>query len=358
MSSTQDYKRAGVDLEAAQQSVELLKPLAKQTERPGVMEGLGGFGALFSLAQAGYIDDPQRDLILVSSTDGVGTKLKIAIEVGEHDTIGVDCVAMCVNDIITTGAMPLFFLDYLATGVLDPAQVAQIVSGIARGCSESRCALIGGETAEMPGFYAKGDYDVAGFAVGIARAGELLSSRTVREGDVVLGLESSGVHSNGFSLVRKIIEDQGLALNAPHPALDSTASLGQQLLTPTRLYVEPLRWLFERVHVSRAAHITGGGLLENIPRVMPQGLGVRLWADRWSVPPVLALLCELGELPLEARYRVFNMGVGMILTSPTLPDNALIEEFRDVFGFELRVIGEVVSEPGVKIECGDGEIIG
>lgn len=346
--SDEHYREAGVDLDAAQRSVELIKPLAEQTRRPGVMEGIGGFGALFSLKQAGLLQG-EDDLVLVSSTDGVGTKLKLAFELDRHDTIGVDCVAMCVNDIITTGATPLFFLDYLATGALKPTQIEQIVSGIAQGCSLSQCALMGGETAEMPGFYPGGEYDVAGFAVGAAQRSALFSHRGLRQGQIVLGLASSGVHSNGFSLVRKLIKDHELELLAPHPALDPHKSLGEHLLEPTRIYVDAMQWLVDKLDVRRAAHITGGGLIENIPRVLSEGLGVRLEANAWQVPPTLKLLCELGQLPSQTQYRVFNMGIGMVVIVDEAPSPAQLQAFEARFGYALSIIGEVIQGQGVEI---------
>lgn len=347
--SDEHYRQAGVDLDAAQHSVALIKPLAEQTRRPGVMEGIGGFGALFSLKQAGLLEG-EDDLVLVSSTDGVGTKLKLAFELNRHDSIGIDCVAMCVNDIITTGAKPLFFLDYLATGALKPTQIEQIVAGIAQGCLQSQCALMGGETAEMPGFYAGGEYDVAGFAVGAAKSSELLSHRSLREGQIVLGLASSGVHSNGFSLVRKLIKEHELELFAPHPALAPDKTLGEHLLEPTRLYVDAMQWLIEQLDVRRAAHITGGGLMENIPRVLSEGLGVCLEANAWKVPPTLRLLCDLGQLPKLTQHTVFNMGIGMVVIVDEAPSPSQLEAFEARFGYSLSIIGEVIKGQGVDIK--------
>ena len=348
--SDEHYRRAGVDLEAAQETVEQIKPWADSTRRPGVMEGLGGFGALFSLRQANLLDQDAEDLILVSATDGVGTKLRLAMMTQRHDTIGIDCVAMCVNDVITTGAKPLFFLDYIAAGKLDPLQIGQIIQGIASGCRDSGCALIGGESAEMPGFYAPGDYDVAGFCVGAARPGQLLSTREPRQGDVVIGLPSSGLHSNGFSLVRALVDEHGLDLGSPHPALPDAPSLGHALLTPTRLYVRALSWLEEHATLLRAAHITGGGLVENIPRALPPTLGVSLDPKTWAVPPTIQLMVELGQLPEQTQRRVFNMGLGMVLIMRDEPDEATRAAFLAQHGFPMLIIGRVTEHPGVRFE--------
>jgi phosphoribosylformylglycinamidine cyclo-ligase len=301
------YAASGVDIDAGAAMVEAIKPLVRATRRPGADAELGGFGGLFDLKAAGFVDP-----VLVAANDGVGTKVKIAIECGVHDTIGVDLVAMCVNDLVVQGAEPLFFLDYYATGKLDPAVGAAVVTGIAAGCLEAGCALIGGETAEMPGLYAGRDYDLAGFAVGAAERGRLLPKEGLEAGDVAFGLASSGIHSNGFSLVRRIVERSALAWRAPAPFAPQL-SLGQALLAPTRIYVKPL---LKAIAASEAilalAHITGGGFPENLPRVLPDGLGVALDLDVFRPPPVFAWLAEVGGLEPAEMLRTFNCGIGMV----------------------------------------------
>ncbi len=298
------YRDAGVDIAAGDALVEKIKPLAKATNRPGTMGGLGGFGALFDLKAAGFTDP-----VLVSSTDGVGTKLRLAIEAGLHGTVGIDLVAMCVNDLVVQGAEPLFFLDYFATGALDVAAAAEVVSGIAEGCRQAGCALVGGETAEMPGMYQAGDYDLAGFSVGAAERTALLPRGDVGPGDVVLGLASSGVHSNGFSLVRRVIAASGLALADPAPFAPGTA-LGAALLVPTRIYVRSLLALHRAGLLKAAAHITGGGLAGNLPRVLPAGALAVLDAA-WPIPPVFGWLARAGGVAGAEMLRVFNCGIGM-----------------------------------------------
>ena len=300
------YADAGVDIDAGAAMVELIKPHVRRTRRPGADGEIGGFGGLFDLKAAGF-----HDPVLVAANDGVGTKVKIAIESGHHETIGIDLVAMCVNDLVVQGAEPLFFLDYFATAKLDPKAGAAIVRGIADGCVEAGCALIGGETAEMPGLYARGDYDLAGFAVGAAERGTLLP-RDVADGDLLVGLPSSGVHSNGFSLVRRIVERTGLMWDAPAPFAPET-SLAQALLTPTRIYVKPLLAALRATGATRAlAHITGGGFPENIPRVLPVGLGVELDLAAIAVPPVFAWLAREGGVAEIEMLRTFNCGIGMV----------------------------------------------
>ena len=314
MSSEHDcltYRAAGVDIDAGEALVEAIKPLARSTARPGAMGGLGGFGALFDLRAAGFADP-----ILVTTTDGVGTKLKLAIETGRHDGIGIDLVAMCVNDLVVQGAEPLLFLDYYATGRLDVAAGRAIVAGIADGCRQAGCALVGGETAEMPGLYGEGDYDLAGFAVGAAERGTLLP-RDVAPGDTILGLPSSGVHSNGFSLVRRILADAGLTVADPAPFAPSH-SLGAALLVPTRIYVRPLLALHRAGLMLAAAHITGGGLPGNLPRVLPAGVTAVLDA-RWPMPPVFGWLARTGSVAPEEMLRVFNCGIGMAVVVRDAP---------------------------------------
>ena len=302
------YADAGVDIDAGNALVDAIKPLVRATRRAGADAEIGGFGGLFDLKAAGF-----KDPILVAANDGVGTKLKIAIDSNCHDTIGIDLVAMCVNDILVQGAEPLFFLDYFATGKLAPDVGAHVVKGIAEGCLQAGCALIGGETAEMPGLYGKGDYDLAGFSVGAAERGQLLPRPDVKEGDVLLGLPSSGVHSNGYSLVRKIVEISGLDWSAPAPFAKSQ-SLGQALLQPTKIYVKPLlAVLHETKAIKAMAHITGGGFIDNIPRVLPEGLGAQINLDSIPVLPVFAWLAQVGGVSVFEMLRTFNCGIGMVL---------------------------------------------
>jgi phosphoribosylformylglycinamidine cyclo-ligase len=329
------YRAAGVDIAAGDALVDAIKPLARATERAGVMGGLGGFGALFDLKAAGFVDP-----VLVSGTDGVGTKLKIAIETGIHDTVGVDLVGMCVNDLVVQGAEPLFFLDYFATGKLDPRQAREVIAGIASGCNEAGCALVGGETAEMPGLYRDGDYDLAGFAVGAVERGDLLP-RGVAAGDSVLGLASSGLHSNAFSLVRRVVELSGLPWSAPAP-FDPGVSLGQALLTPTRIYVRSLLALHRAGLLKAAAHITGGGLPGNLPRVLPEG-GVAVLEPCWPVPPVFGWLTQTGGIAAEEMLRVFNCGIGMAVV--VTDADAATELLRDQ-GESVSRIGHIAPSSG------------
>ena len=340
--STERYKESGVDIDAGNALVEAIKPAAKSTARLGTAAGLGGFGALFDLKACGY-----RDPILVATTDGVGTKLKVAIETGVHDTIGQDLVAMCVNDLVVQGAEPLFFLDYYATGALKVPEAATVVKGIAAACRESGCALIGGETAEMPGVYAKGDYDLAGFAVGAVERGAALPRADVAAGDIILGLASSGVHSNGFSLVRRIVAQSGVPYAAKAP-FDPAETLGRALLTPTRLYVRSCLAAVKAGGVKAMAHITGGGLTENIPRVVPPGLEVLLSAQTWSQPPVFEWLQRAGKIPQDEMYRTFNCGIGMTVCVAAEHCERALKVLRD-HGEQPAVIGEV--------RRGDGGVI-
>jgi phosphoribosylformylglycinamidine cyclo-ligase len=308
--SSYSYRDAGVDIDAGNALVEAIKPLAKSTARTGSDAGLGGFGALFDLRAAGF-----HDPLLVSTTDGVGTKLKVAIDANHHDTVGIDLVAMCVNDLVVQGAEPLLFLDYYATGKLDVTAGRAIVAGIAEGCRQAGCALVGGETAEMPGMYAEGDYDLAGFSVGAVERSQVLVGDKVQAGDVVLGLASSGVHSNGYSLVRKLVGVSGLTYESACP-WDAGRSLGEALLTPTRIYVKPLLAAVRAGLVNAMAHITGGGLLENIPRVLPDGLGVDLDAANWELLPVFGWLKRTGNVDATEMARTFNCGIGMVVIVP------------------------------------------
>jgi len=332
------YADAGVDIDAGNLLVEQIKPAAKATSRPGVMGGLGGFGALFDLKAAGYTDP-----FLVAATDGVGTKLRIAIDTGHVDTIGVDLVAMCVNDLVCQGAEPLFFLDYFATGKLEVAQATRIINGIATGCAASGCALIGGETAEMPGMYHGGDFDLAGFAVGaMERGGELPAG--VVAGDVLLGLASSGVHSNGYSFVRKVVELSGLGWDAPSPFSDGT--LGQALLTPTRLYVKQALAAIRAGGVHGLAHITGGGLTENPPRVLPQGLAAQIDLGAWDLPPVFRWLAQTANMSTPELLKTFNCGIGMIAVVAADRAEALAELLR-AQGETVHTLGAIVPGEGV-----------
>lgn len=300
------YRAAGVDIDEGERLVELIKPAAKSTARPGAEAALGGFAAAFDLKAAGF-EDP----IILATTDGVGTKLKIAIETGRHDTIGIDLVAMCVNDLLAQGAEPLLFLDYYATGKLNADEGAVIVGGIAEGCRQAGCALAGGETAEMPGMYSKGDYDLAGFALGAAERGRLLPRMgDIAAGDVILGLASSGPHSNGYSLVRKVVEHAGVAWDAPAP-FDSSKTLAEALLTPTRIYVKSVTPVFDCV--KGIAHITGGGLVENTPRALPDHLSARFDWDSWTRPAVFDWLQRAGGIPEDDMRRTFNLGIGLVL---------------------------------------------
>ncbi len=333
------YADAGVDIDAGNALVERIKPAAKRTNRPGTMSGLGGFGALFDLKGAGYVDP-----ILVAATDGVGTKLRIAIDTGHVDTIGVDLVAMCVNDLVCQGAEPLFFLDYFATGKLDLDQATRIINGIAAGCEASGCALIGGETAEMPGMYHNGDFDLAGFAVGAMERGTDLP-RDVAIGDVLLGLASNGVHSNGYSFVRKVVELSGLGWDAPSPFSDGT--LGQALLAPTRLYVKQALAAVRAGGVNALAHITGGGLTENPPRVIPDGLACEIDLSAWALPPVFRWLAQTAGMSEPELLKTFNCGIGMMVV--VAPDRA------DDIAALLTGQGETVVRLG-QVVAGDGVI--
>ena len=304
------YKDAGVDIDAGNKSVELIKESVRATYRPEVLGDLGGFGGLFALNSGKY-----KEPVLVSGTDGVGTKLKLAFMLDKHDTIGQDAVAMCVNDILVQGAEPLFFLDYLAVGKLDPEQVADVVKGVAGACKESGCALIGGETAEMNGFYPQGEYDIAGFAVGVVEKSKLITSAKVQEGDVILGLPSSGVHSNGYSLVRRIVFDhKGFKGDEYMEELGKT--IGEELLIPTRLYPKSCLPLIEKFDIHGMVHITGGGFYENIPRALPQDLAVEIDTGKWEMPAIFRLLQQWGNVEWPEMYRTFNMGIGMILIVP------------------------------------------
>ena len=341
------YRAAGVDIDAGDALVERIKPLARATTRAGVLGGIGGFGALFDPKAAGFTDP-----VLVATTDGVGTKLKLAIDTGLHATVGIDLVAMCVNDLVVQGADPLLFLDYFATGKLDVARAAEVIGGIAEGCKLAGCALVGGETAEMPGMYASEDYDLAGFAVGAAERGSLLP-KGVAAGDAVLGLASSGVHSNGFSLVRRIVAASGLAWDAPAPFAPGQ-TLGAALLTPTRIYVRSLLALHRAGLLKAAAHITGGGLPGNLPRVLPEAAEAVIDAAAWTLPPVFAWLAETGQVTADEMLRVFNCGIGMALV---VSDAAAARAVLEAEGETVFAIGQIEAGDGpaaVRIATPDG----
>lgn len=329
------YKDAGVDIDAGNALVERIKGVARRTSRPGVMAGLGGFGALFELP-TGY-----REPVLVSGTDGVGTKLRLAMDLGLHNTIGIDLVAMCVNDLVVAGAEPLFFLDYYATGKLNVDVAADVVSGIGDGCEMAGCALVGGETAEMPGMYEGDDYDLAGFCVGIAEKSELIDGSKVAEGDVLIGLASSGPHSNGYSLIRKIIDVSGADLNDKI----GEQTLGKALIEPTRIYVKSLLQLIKQSSVNAMCHITGGGLQENIPRVLPEDCKAIIDTQSWTIPPVFQWLQQQGNVEAYEMYRTFNCGIGMIVAVPASEQENALRILADA-GEQAFVVGSVARAEG------------
>jgi len=334
------YKDAGVDIDAGNTFVKMIKPLVKATSRPEVIADIGGFGGLFSLSTGKY-----KNPVLVSGTDGVGTKLKLAFMADRHDTVGIDLVAMCVNDIIVQGAEPLFFLDYLATGKLDPEKGAAIVKGISDGCIQAGCALIGGETAEMPGFYAEGEYDMAGFTVGVVERENLIDGSSITVGNRLIGLASSGLHSNGYSLARKVIfERMGLGIHDQLPGMGR--SVADELLTPTRIYVKSILNLLRDFQINGIAHITGGGLLENIPRVLPHGCKALISRQSWQIPGIFRLLQDGGNVDEEEMYRTFNCGIGMVLSVPEKDAEEILIRLSGL-NEQAFVIGEVAKcEPG------------
>ncbi len=342
-SQSESYKAAGVDITAGYQAVELMKKHIATTMTAGAMSDIGGFGGLFELDLTG-IEKP----VLVSGTDGVGTKLKLAFLMDKHDTVGIDCVAMCVNDIICCGAKPLFFLDYIAVGKNFPEKVASIVSGVAEGCVQSGAALIGGETAEMPGFYPEDEYDLAGFAVGVVDKNKILNNKTIEAGDVVIALPSSGVHSNGFSLVRRVFDVEHTDIKTPLAELGGK-SLGETLLAPTKIYVKPMLALFEAVTVKAVSHITGGGFYENIPRSIPKGFGAKIDKSALQIPPIFDLLAKKGNIPERDMFNTFNMGVGMSIVVAKADADKALEVLR-ANGENAYIMGEIVpSEEGVII---------
>ena len=329
-SHSESYRAAGVDITAGYRAVELMKQHVARTMTPGVLEGLGGFGGLFELDLTGMTRP-----VLVSGTDGVGTKLKIAFELDKHDTVGIDCVAMCANDVVCCGAKPLFFLDYIACGKNVPERIAAIVSGVAEGCVQADCALIGGETAEMPGFYPEDEYDLAGFVVGAVDKSRLFNRMHMRAGDVVLALPSSGVHSNGFSLVRKVLPDRSLYVE------ELGTTLGEALLVPTKIYVKPVLALAERIEVKGASHITGGGFYENVPRCLPSGLSARIEKKAVRTPPIFDVIQKAGNVPERDMFNTFNMGVGMCLIVDKEDADTALSIVKDAY-----VLGELVKGDG------------
>jgi phosphoribosylformylglycinamidine cyclo-ligase len=335
------YKDAGVDIDAGNTFVKMIKPLVKATSRPEVLADIGGFGGLFSLNMGKY-----QHPVLVSGTDGVGTKLKLAFMADRHDTIGIDLVAMCVNDIIVQGAEPLFFLDYLATAKLDPVKAASIIKGVSEGCIQAGCALIGGETAEMPGFYTGEEYDMAGFAVGVVEREKIIDGSSITVGNHLIGLSSSGLHSNGFSLARKVILDcMGLGINDEIPGLGKTVA--DELLTPTRIYVRSVMNLLRDFNISGLAHITGGGLLENIPRVLPNGCKAVVRKDSWEVPEIFKIIQKGGNVEENEMFRTFNCGIGMVLAVPE-------REAEDVM-IRLKGLNETAFHIGEVVKCEAGK---
>lgn len=335
-SYSESYKAAGVDITAGYRAVQLMKSHIARTKNDGCMDDIGGFGGLFGLNLASY-EEP----VLVSGTDGVGTKLRIAMLLDKHDTIGIDCVAMCVNDVICCGAKPLFFLDYIACGKNVPERIAEIVSGVAEGCVQAGSALIGGETAEHPGMMAEDDYDLAGFSVGIVDKKKILNNKSMVPGDVVIALPSSGVHSNGFSLVRKVFDVENADIKSPCEALGG-ASIGETLLTPTRIYVKPMLALFDKVTVKGVSHITGGGFYENIPRSIPDGLGAKIQKSAVRILPIFDLIAKIGNIPERDMFNTFNMGVGMSVVVAKEDAETALEILR-ANGEDAYIIGEIVE---------------
>ena len=338
----ESYEKAGVNLEAGYEVVRRIKKHVASTSRLGVMGGIGAFGGMFDLG-ALHVEEP----VLVSGTDGVGTKLKLAFAMDKHDTIGIDAVAMCVNDVLAQGAEPLLFLDYVAVGRNEPRKIEAIVAGVAEGCRQAGCALVGGETAEMPGMYADGEYDIAGFTVGVVEKKRLIDGSKVAAGDVLVGIASSGVHSNGFSLVRKIVADSGLDLHERYPELPG-GSLGEVLLAPTKIYVKPVLEAIRRCDVHGIAHITGGGFDENIPRILREGQGIAVDEGAWELPPVFRFLEKHGRVPHREMFNIFNMGIGMVIALDASEAPRAIKILAAA-GERASVIGRITDTPGVVI---------
>lgn len=343
-SYSESYRAAGVDITAGYKAVELMKAHIAKTVTKGAISGIGDFGGLFALDLTGYTSP-----VLVGGTDGVGTKLKIAFLTDKHDTVGIDCVAMCVNDIICSGAKPLFFLDYIALGKNVPEKVADIVKGVADGCVMAGAALIGGETAEMPGFYPEDEYDLAGFSVGIVDRARVLDKNSMKKGDAIIGIPSSGVHSNGFSLVRRVFDIENCDIKSPRAELDGR-SLGDALLEPTKIYVKPMLALFDKITVKSVSHITGGGFYENIPRAIPDGLCARISKDKLPTLPIFDLIAKVGSIPERDMYNTFNMGVGMAFVVNAEDVDEALEILRENGEGEARVIGEIVEDTENKVE--------
>ncbi len=343
-SFSESYKAAGVDITAGYKAVELMKQHIARTVTAGAASDIGGFGGLFEMDLTG-IEKP----VLVSGTDGVGTKLKMAFLMDKHDTVGIDCVAMCVNDIICCGAKPLFFLDYVAVGKNVPERVAEIVSGVAEGCVQSGCALIGGETAEMPGFYPEDEYDMAGFSVGVVDKSKVLDNKTIKAGDVIIALPSSGVHSNGFSLVRKVFDVENADIKTPREELGGK-SIGETLLTPTKIYVKPMLALFDEVTVKAVSHITGGGFYENIPRSIPKGFGAKIDKSAVKILPIFDLIAKEGNIPERDMFNTFNMGVGMSVVVAKEDAEKAVEVLR-ANGEDAYIMGEIIESDESVIIC-------
>lgn len=339
-----DYTKAGVNLEAGYEVVRRIKSHVASTSRPGVMGGIGSFGGMFDLSALNV-----KEPVLVSGTDGVGTKLKIAFEMDRHDTVGIDAVAMCVNDVLAQGAEPLFFLDYVAVGHNEPAKVEAIVSGVAEGCRQAGCALVGGETAEMPGMYEGGEYDIAGYTTGVVEKSRLIDGSKVAVGDVLVGIASTGVHSNGFSLVRKVVSDNGLDLHAPLPEYFGDRLLGDVLLTPTRIYVKQVLEVIRNCDVHGVAHVTGGGFDENLPRILRPGQGIEIEEGAWEILPVFKMLEHYGHIPHREMFNIFNMGIGVVLALGK-EDAPKAIEILTAAGERASVIGRVCDVPGVTIK--------
>ncbi|MBN7773049.1 phosphoribosylformylglycinamidine cyclo-ligase [Clostridium aminobutyricum] len=336
------YKDAGVDTKEGERAVNLMKPHVKKTFNENVLTGLGGFGSLFKLDVAGLTEP-----VLVSGTDGVGTKLKIAFLMDKHDTVGIDCVAMCVNDVLCQGAKPLFFLDYIATGSVKAEKIAAIVKGIADGCVQAGSALVGGETAEMPDFYSEGEYDMAGFSVGIVDRSKMITGEKIAEGNQVIGIASSGIHSNGYSLVRKVFFEK-LQMNVEDHVEELGMTLGEALLTPTKIYANACNAVLGKHEVNGIIHITGGGFFENIPRIIPKGLGVKINVGSWQVPPIFSYISKCGNVEEKEMFSTYNMGVGMMMIVAKEEAQAVLETLRNA-GETVDLIGEIISGEGVSL---------
>lgn len=336
------YRQAGVDIEAGYEAVSRMKKHVKKTVRPGVLGGLGGFGGMFDLSVLNL-----KEPVLVSGTDGVGTKLMLAFMMDKHDTIGIDAVAMCVNDIVVQGAEPIYFLDYIACGKAEPSKIEAIVKGIADGCEQAGCALVGGETAEMPGMYSEEEYDLAGFTVGAAEKSKLITGEKIKAGDVLIGLASSGIHSNGYSLVRKLFLEQA-KMSLTDYVEELGCTLGEELLKPTKIYVKSILSVLKEFDIKGLAHITGGGFIENVPRMLPEGLGADLDESKWDILPVFSLMESIGQLDRKEMYNIFNMGTGMVIAVDEQIADAVITHFNNL-GEKAYSIGVVTDREGIEI---------